>query len=68
MEEEKQEDILVENTSSNFISNSDGSYDIQSLRAPQHVADIGRECLALHHVYGLDMTRKGNLFLIHPII
>ena len=64
MEEEKQAENLIESSPSDYVTDSDGSYSIQSLRSPQHVADIGRECLALHHVFGIDMDRKGNLFLI----
>ena len=37
---------------------------VTSFRSPQNVADMGRECTALHHVFGMDMSRKGNLNLI----
>lgn len=33
-------------------------------RSAQSVADIGRECTALHHVFGADLSRKGNMSLI----
>jgi hypothetical protein len=33
-------------------------------RSPQSVADLGRECSALHHVFGVDGTKKGNFSLI----
>lgn len=34
------------------------------LRNQQSIADIGRECTALHHVFGADIYRKGNFHLI----
>lgn len=37
---------------------------IAGFRSPQHVADIGRECTALHHVFGADVSKKGNMSLI----
>jgi hypothetical protein len=41
-----------------------GHVSVQSLRNPQSVADLGRECTGLHHVFGVDMSRKGDLSLI----
>ena len=63
MDDETKEET-PDSSSSNFVNETDGSYKIPSLRGPQHIADIGRECIALHHVFGVDMTRRGNLFLI----
>jgi hypothetical protein len=37
---------------------------VSNYRSPQSVADIGRECTALHHVFGADLSRKGNMSLI----
>ena len=38
--------------------------DIALLRNQQSIADLGRECTALHHVFGTDIYRKGNLHFI----
>lgn len=38
--------------------------DIRELRKPQHVNDIGNEFLALHHVFGNDLTRRSNIHLV----
>ena len=48
-------------------SNSDVK-DLTTLRNPQSCADIGRECTSLHHVFGVDIYRKGNLNLIESDI
>jgi WD40 repeat protein len=40
------------------------SYDIRQLRGPQSVNDVGRECIALHHLFGADNTRRSNLGII----
>lgn len=40
------------------------SYQIPTLRPPQHVADIGRDSSALYHIFGNDMTRRNNLHFI----
>ena len=37
---------------------------VTNFRNAQNVADMGRECTALHHVFGADMSRKGNMSLI----
>eukprot|EP01038_Epipyxis_sp_PR26KG_P009306 gene9306-12538_t len=39
-------------------------YQVSDLRKPQHIADLGRECLSMYHVFGMDSTRRGNLNLI----
>lgn len=39
-------------------------YDIRTLRGPQSVNDVGRECIALHHLFGADNTRRSNLGII----
>lgn len=42
---------------------------IADYRSSQSVADLGRECTALHHVFGMDTSRKGNLnFIEHDTI
>lgn len=42
---------------------------ISDYRSPQSVADLGRECTALHHVFGVDSSRKGNMnFIEHDTI
>ena len=37
---------------------------LSTLRKPLCVADLGRECLALHHTFGVDTTKRGNLYMI----
>lgn len=39
-------------------------YEPAKLRKNESVADLGRDCLALHHAYGYDFSRRGNLFFI----
>eukprot|EP01041_Mallomonas_annulata_P002802 gene2802-5517_t len=41
------------------------SYEVTKLRRPQCVSELGRECTALHHVFGADLSRKGNLAFIN---
>jgi hypothetical protein len=38
--------------------------DMTSLRRPMSVCDIGKDYLALHHIFGTDITRKDNISLI----
>ena len=40
------------------------SYEPSLLRGPEGIADIGRDTLALNHIFGYDSVRKGNLHLI----
>jgi hypothetical protein len=40
------------------------NYEISKLRKPEGIADLGRDCLALHHVFGMDMSKRGNMYLI----
>ena len=37
---------------------------ISDLRKPLHIADLGRACLGLYHVHGIDMFKRGNLSFI----
>lgn len=60
MEEEKS----VESSSSTVLIEKPNYKVLSSLRKPLCVADLGRECLALHYTFGVDMTRRGNLYLI----
>lgn len=39
-------------------------YDVSTLRKPESVADLGRDCLAFHHAFGMDVSRRGNMHLI----
>ena len=39
-------------------------YKLTSLRKPEHVADMGRDALELHHVFGIDVSRRDNLAFI----
>lgn len=40
------------------------SYDVRSLRRPQSMCDVGRECSAVYHIYGNDIVKRGNLLII----
>lgn len=40
------------------------NYEASVLRGAEGIADIGRDVLALNHVFGFDSIRKGNLHLI----
>lgn len=65
MDEEKAVDVgssHIEEISAN-VPEEDG-YDINSLRGPQSIADLGRDSLALHHVFGIDIHRRGGIYLI----
>jgi len=66
-EEEKEQVVSATENSVAVIENSDIK-DLITLRNPQSCADIGRECTALHHVFGVDIYRKGNLNLIESDI
>lgn len=48
---------------SSIVSNHE-PYQIATLRGPQIINDIGRECTSLYHVFGTDATRRKNLHLI----
>lgn len=39
-------------------------YEVRTLRKPQHVADMGREVLAFHHVFGSDSSKRDNFAFI----
>jgi len=54
----------MEQQSSEAVTGDDTGYDINALRQPQSIADLGRDSLALHHVFGMDMTRRGGIYLI----
>jgi hypothetical protein len=40
------------------------SVDIAMLRRPQSIADVGKDFIALHHVFGTDISRRDNLSFI----
>lgn len=69
-EEEKEGDVEEEELSDNEAietineSTSTMFQDISSLRNAVSIADLGRECTSLHHVYGMDMSKKGNMHMI----
>ncbi len=42
------------------------TYEISTLRKPESYADLGRDCLALHQIFGFDVSRKGNWCLLEP--
>ena len=42
----------------------ESGYVISTLRKPETVADLGRDCLSLHHVFGFDSSRRENWCLI----
>ena len=39
-------------------------YDVQNLRKPEHVGEVGRDVLELYHVFGIDLSRRDNLAFI----
>jgi hypothetical protein len=39
-------------------------YSCFSLRKPESICDLGRDAVSLHHVFGSDIGRRGNLHLI----
>lgn len=39
-------------------------YEMEKIRRPQSVTEVGRECAALYHTFGCDLSRKGNLAII----
>jgi len=41
-------------------------YEVSSLRKPESFADLGRDCLSLHHIFGFDVSRRENWCLIEP--
>ena len=45
-----------------------GQYEVKNLRKPQHIADVGREVVGFHHLFGVDISRRGNLSLIEDHI
>ena len=55
-------DVTV--TGQSVKTSSSDVLNVCNFRSQQSVADLGRECTALHHVFGVDMSRKGNLNLI----
>lgn len=58
----------MENNNQDIEADSDAiaswGYEANALRGPQSIADLGRDSLALHHVFGADMSRRGGIFLI----
>jgi len=36
-------------------------HSIKDLRKPQCAVELGRELIALHHIFGVDTSRRGNL-------
>lgn len=59
--EESKEVAPIEATSQKTLVES---YDPSTIRRPESVADVGRDVLSLHHVYGYDLSRRGNLHMI----
>ena len=43
-------------------------YPLVTLRKPESVAQLGKEDIALHHLFGADLTRIANLHLIEDDI
>lgn len=50
-----------ENGMKNLLSKE---YSPLTLRPPISVADLGKDIIGLHHIYGYDSSRKGNLHFI----
>lgn len=67
-DEKKSEDVVPSAAASDAETAEepivDTTYEIANLRRPQSVADLGRETMALHHIFGNDMSKNGNLYLI----
>ena len=40
------------------------AYEVHSLRRPQAFTEISRGCIALHHVFGTDLSKRSNLAFI----
>jgi hypothetical protein len=53
-----------------IIEMAEESIDIAALRSPVSVCDLGKDFVALHHVFGADITRRNNIALIenHRIV
>lgn len=60
MEEAKESPVEASSEKKSTVE----SYDATGIRKPESVADLGRDVLSLHHVYGYDLGRRGNLHLI----
>jgi hypothetical protein len=43
-------------------------YETASVRRPINIADVGREGTAFYHIFGNDITRRGNLHLVEDEI
>jgi hypothetical protein len=54
----------MDNSDEIAVPQPKSSYDVAGLRRPQSVADLGRESTALYHIFGSDMSRNGNLYLV----
>jgi hypothetical protein len=39
-------------------------YKFSTLRPPLSIAELGRDIIGFHHIYGYDSSRKGNLHFI----
>lgn len=51
------------------VQKNQGSYtDLRKIRPSLEVHDLGREGVALHHVFGFDQIKKGNLHFINDNI
>ena len=70
--EEVAPEVIVETSPTEVVVRNERINDalcISDYRSPQNVADLGRECTALHHVFGVDSSRKGNMnFIEHDTI
>lgn len=54
---ESSEEVIVSDAMSS-------DYPVSCLRKPESIADIGKEVMGVHHVYGFDTARRGNLHFI----
>ena len=67
--ESEQAEVATEGVLSEEVVNPERSMqalNVADFRCPQSIADLGRECTALHHVFGMDTSRKGNMNFIEP--
>lgn len=64
-EAEVTEEMVPESSDTVVVTDVMSSdYPVSTLRKPESIADIGKEVMGVHHVYGFDTARRGNLHFI----
>ena len=64
MSEEEQPALIPGEEEMGATVDAPSTYDVARLRPPESIADLGKECTGLYHVFGTDMSRRSNLKLI----